>query len=68
MIHKVYLITPNIPEAEVLTGVKIKNTKDMIDAEKILLKFGVKNVLIKGGHSKSKLLEDIFKQEYFKIF
>ena len=69
MIHKVYLITPNIPEAEVLTGVKIKNTKDMIDAGKILLKFGVKNVLIKGGHSKSKLLEDIFlSKNILKIF
>ena len=34
LIKKVDLITPNIPEAEVLTKIKIKNTKDMIDAGK----------------------------------
>ena len=41
-------MTPNIPEAEVLTNKKIKNLSDMIIAGKILLKLGVKNVLIKG--------------------
>ena len=30
LIQKVNLLTPNIPEAEVLTGVKIKNREDMI--------------------------------------
>ena len=60
LIKKTYLITPNIPEAEVLSELKIKNTKDMIEAGKILLNFGVKNVLIKGGHLKSKILTDIY--------
>ena len=44
LIKKTYLITPNIPEADVLSELKIKNTKDMIEAGKILLNFGVKNV------------------------
>ena len=35
------LITPNIPEAEVLTGVKIKNKNDMIFAANKLIEFGV---------------------------
>ena len=60
LVKKTYLITPNIPEAEVLSELKIKNTKDMINAAKILLNFGVKNVLIKGGHLKSKTLTDIY--------
>ena len=60
LIKKAFLITPNIPEAEVLTKIKIKKTKDMIEAGKILLKLGVKNVLIKGGHNNSKYVEDIF--------
>ncbi len=60
LIKKVFLITPNIPEAEVLTDMSIKNTKDMKKAANILLKLGVKNVLIKGGHSKSKYVEDVF--------
>ncbi len=60
LIKKAFLITPNIPEAEVLTKVKIEKTDDMIKAGKILLKLGVKNVLIKGGHNNSKYVEDIF--------
>ena len=59
LIKKVYLITPNIPEAEILTKIKIKNLKDMIRAANILLKMGAKNVLIKGGHKKTKYIEDV---------
>ena len=58
LIKNVYLITPNIPEAEVLTKTKIKNLEDMIRAANILLNSGVKNVLVKGGHGKSKVMED----------
>jgi len=60
LLKKVTLITPNIPEAEMLTGTKIKNTKDMICAANILLKLGAKNVLIKGGHLKTKVVKDIY--------
>ena len=59
LIKKTLLITPNIPEAEVLTKIKINNTKDMIKAAHILLKLGARNVLIKGGHLKSKIMQDI---------
>ncbi len=45
-----YLVTPNIPEAEALSGIKIKDEKTKkISAEKIK-KLGPKSVLIKGGH------------------
>ena len=59
LIPKVFLLTPNIPEAEVLTGYKIKNLKDMISAAKILNKLGVKNILLKGGHREGKSVTDI---------
>ena len=59
LIQKVLIITPNIPEAEILTNTKIKSVKDMIRAAKILRNFGAKNILIKGGHLKSKHLTDI---------
>ena len=69
LIKKAYLITPNIPEAEVLTKTKIKNLEDMIHAANILLKFGVKNVLLKGGHRQSKYMEDILlNKKEIKIF
>ena len=54
LLNKVSLITPNIPEAEILTGIKIKNQNDMILSANEFIKLGVPNVLIKGGHLKSK--------------
>ena len=59
LLKKAYLITPNIPEAEVLTKTKIESLDDMIYVANILLKLGVKNVLLKGGHRKSKYMEDV---------
>lgn len=44
------LITPNIPEAEVLTNLKITNENDMIKACNKIKQLGAKNVLLKGGH------------------
>lgn len=44
------LVTPNIPEAEVLASMEIEKEDDIIEAAKKIQKFGVKNVLIKGGH------------------
>ncbi len=69
LIKKVHLITPNIPEAEVLTKTKIKNLEDMIYAANILLKFGVKNILVKGGHRNTKYMQDVFlNKKELKIF
>ena len=60
LINKVSLITPNIPEAEILTNTKIKTKEDMIFAASILIELGAKNVFIKGGHLDSKIVQDIF--------
>ena len=69
LLKKAYLITPNIPEAEVLTKTKIKSLQDMIFAGNILLKFGVKNVLLKGGHRNSKYVKDVLlNKKEIKIF
>ena len=59
LIKKIYLITPNIPEAEILTNTKIKNVQDMILSANKLINLGAKNVLIKGGHLKSKIMFDV---------
>ncbi|NDV64445.1 bifunctional hydroxymethylpyrimidine kinase/phosphomethylpyrimidine kinase [Bacteroides sp. 224] len=47
---RVSLLTPNIPEAELLTGIPIKNEKDRAQAGDYFLNQGCKAVLIKGGH------------------
>ena len=60
LIKKVMLVTPNIPEAEILTKTKIRTKEDMIFAAHKLLEIGAKNVLIKGGHLDSKIVQDIF--------
>jgi len=44
------IITPNVPEAEILSGVKISCPDDMIQAAAQLLKTGPEVVVIKGGH------------------
>lgn len=49
----VYLVTPNIPEAEILTGLKIETIEELETAALMLSELGAKNVLIKGGHLKS---------------
>ncbi len=69
LIKKVLLITPNIPEAEILANIKIQTKKDMIFAAQKLLELGAKNVLIKGGHLKGKLIHDIYvNNQDIKIF
>jgi hydroxymethylpyrimidine/phosphomethylpyrimidine kinase len=69
LINKVFLITPNIPEAEILTKTKIKTKEDMIFAANKLIDSGAKNVLIKGGHFKHKFVHDILVNKFeIKIF
>ena len=69
LLNKVTLITPNLPEAEILTGIKINDKEDMIFAANELIKFGVPNILIKGGHLKSKKVNDIFvNKNEIKVF
>jgi hydroxymethylpyrimidine/phosphomethylpyrimidine kinase len=54
------IITPNIPEADILLGGIINKKDDMIESAGNLLKFGSKAVLLKGGHLKGKLLFDVY--------
>ena len=69
LIKNILLITPNIPEAEILTKTKINSTNDMIKAGKILISLGAQNVLIKGGHLKSKHMNDILlNKKIIKVF
>ncbi|QCJ42445.1 bifunctional hydroxymethylpyrimidine kinase/phosphomethylpyrimidine kinase [Bacillus sp. S3] len=47
------VITPNIPEAEVLTGMSIRSPLDKREAAVKLCELGAKNVVIKGGHDEN---------------
>ena len=59
LLKKVTLVTPNVPEAEVLSGISIKTVEDMVYAAKKINILGVKNVLIKGGHLSTKKIHDV---------
>lgn len=50
LIPRAKLITPNVPEAEALTGAYIQNESDMIAVARRLLDLGCEAVLLKGGH------------------
>jgi hydroxymethylpyrimidine/phosphomethylpyrimidine kinase len=53
------IITPNIPEAEVLSGITIRDEADMHAAAAKLLSLGVRAVLLKGGHMEGPVLVDL---------
>lgn len=59
LIPKAYVITPNIPEAEVLTGMAISSPEDMERAGRKLQEMGAENVLMKGGHLDDDELVDL---------
>jgi len=52
LIPEVTLLTPNIPEAEVLSGVEIHSAEALKEAAVRILNLGCQAVLIKGGHLK----------------
>lgn len=63
------IVTPNIPEAERITNLKIQDEKDFELAAKRLSSLGPKFVLIKGGHLAGNIARDyLFDGERFEIF
>ncbi len=50
LLPRALIVTPNIPEAEVLSGVKIFDDDSMKNAAHVILESGVRYVIIKGGH------------------
>ena len=53
------LVTPNIPEAEVLAGRPIRNREDRVIAARRIMEFGAHAVVIKGGHSEDDPVVDV---------
>jgi hydroxymethylpyrimidine/phosphomethylpyrimidine kinase len=59
LIPRAFIFTPNLPEAEALTGINICNLDDMERAADLLLAAGARNVLLKGGHLPGSDLVDL---------
>lgn len=62
------IITPNIPEAEELTGLKISDFSHMEEAARMISKMGAKFVLIKGGHLEGESTDVLFDGEMFHYY
>jgi len=50
LLKRASVITPNVPEAEVLTGMTIKDVADMEAAARKIVEMGARAVIVKGGH------------------
>lgn len=61
-----YIITPNLPEAEVLANMKITDQDDMVKAAEIILEKGPKYVLVKGGHLEGEAADLFYDGEQYR--
>lgn len=62
------IITPNLPEAEVIVGREIHTHKEMEEAAVEIYQMGPKNVFIKGGHLKEDATDILYDGEKFTYF
>lgn len=63
-----FVLTPNIPEAETITGIRITDVQDMKKAATRIHKLGTRNVLVKGGHLNGDAEDILFNGERFFSF
>jgi hydroxymethylpyrimidine/phosphomethylpyrimidine kinase len=59
LLRQAFLVTPNIPEAEALSGLAIRRDEDRREAARRIAAMGVTSVLIKGGHFPSDDILDL---------
>lgn len=62
------VVTPNIPEAEVITGMKIGNLEDMKKAAVRVYQMKPEYVLVKGGHLGEEAIDLLYDGEEFKYY
>lgn len=67
LIPVAYVVTPNIHEAEVLTGITIKNLEDMKNAAKKIYSYGASYVVVKGGHLESDPSDVVYDGKDFTV-
>ena len=68
LIPKAYIVTPNVPEAEEISNMKISNVEDMKKAGRAILNLGPKYVLMKGGHLEGDCVDVLIGEDLFEVF
>ena len=59
LVPRAALVTPNIPEARILTGLAIDDVEGQIEAAQVLVERGAEGALVKGGHGSGRELVDV---------
>jgi hydroxymethylpyrimidine/phosphomethylpyrimidine kinase len=62
------VVTPNVPEAEKLTGIRLKRPEDFKEAARRILALGAKTVVIKGGHRRGPAADLFYDGKKFREF
>lgn len=62
------IVTPNIPEAEVMTNMSIRTLKQMEESAKAIYQMGAKNILLKGGHLEHESTDILYDGREFNYF
>lgn len=57
------IITPNMDEAAILAGMEVKTLNEMLAAGEKILKYGCKNILLKGGHQETSRITSLLISE-----
>ena len=68
LIPLAFVLTPNIPEAEVLSGIRIETLDDMKAAARIIRKMGARHVVVKGGHLSGDAVDLLYNGKDFQEF
>jgi hydroxymethylpyrimidine/phosphomethylpyrimidine kinase len=59
------IVTPNIPEAEVLTSMKLRTAEEIREAARRIINMGARTVVVKGGHLKGSAMDLFFDGRMF---
>jgi hydroxymethylpyrimidine/phosphomethylpyrimidine kinase len=59
LLPRASVVTPNIPEAEILSALPIHDRADMLTAARAILALGPQAVLVKGGHLPGPVVHDV---------
>lgn len=68
LIPHAFVVTPNLPEASVLAGMKVDNLESMKEAARRIYALGAKNILIKGGHLPGEIVDLLYTGKDFLEF
>jgi hydroxymethylpyrimidine/phosphomethylpyrimidine kinase len=63
LVSRAAILTPNLPEAEILAGQRIEGVEAMHEAADALLALGCRAVLLKGGHLAGDTVHDVLATE-----